>query len=94
MGTIGFLILVYTSVAAPLVTAETWRRWGSFLLTGLLVLTGIIFLIYVYYRFGEYDLAWYTAFMILAAIPLIPVSIFSTLVGRWFYSRYHKQKQG
>ena len=88
------IIIMIVATLIVLTTAESWKRWGSFLLTGLLILSGILFLIYSYFRFGEYDTAWYVIFMILALIPLIPVSILSTLIGRWIHSKYHKQKQG
>jgi len=85
-------VLIVTTVL--MIVAESYKRWSAFILTGLLILSGILFLLYSYFQFGVSDTAWYVVFMILVLIPLVPLSIFSTLIGRWFKARYHKQKQG
>ncbi len=86
------LILVVTTII--LIAAESWKRWLAFILTGLLILSGFLFIIFSYFQFGSNDTAWNVVFMILASIRLIPFSILSTLIGRWIKSKYIKQKQG
>lgn len=88
------IITVLIVITILMIIAESWRRWSAFILTGILILSGVIFLIYTYFQFGVSDTAWYVVFMILALIPLIPISILSTFIGRWIKSRSNKQKQG